>query len=65
MKTTKKTWLLRICTVLYTVIFFIGCVANGGGLQDVYASSANTVLVKETKADKNVIPDIIRVQKET
>lgn len=57
MKITKKIWLLRICTVLYTAIFCIGCVAKGGVLQDVYASSANTVLVKETKADKNVIPD--------
>ena len=57
MKITKKIWLLRICTVLYTAIFCIGCVAKGGVLQDVYASSANTVLVKKTKADKNVIPD--------
>ena len=45
MKITKKIWLLRICTVLYTAIFCIGCVAKGGVLQDVYASSANTVLV--------------------
>ena len=46
MKITKKIWLLRICTVLYTAIFCIGCVATDGVLQDVYASSANTVLVK-------------------
>ena len=52
MKITKKIWLLRICTVLYTAIFCIGCVATDGVLQDVYASSANTVLVKKTKADK-------------
>ena len=43
--------------MLYTAIFCIGCVATDGVLQDVYASSANTVLVKKTKADKNVIPD--------
>lgn len=57
MNTTKTISFLHICMMLCTIIFFINCMVDDGAIQEVYAASSNTVLVKETTADKNIIPD--------